>query len=47
MMPGVPEDAFRAARASRSGNAGPMDEVAASLEFTASQLQPALGKLSQ
>lgn len=42
----IPEDAMRAANASRSGALNAMDEVAAALEFTTSQLQPALAQLS-
>jgi hypothetical protein len=43
----VPEDALRAARASQAGSVSMLDQIAASLEFTASQLQPALGELEK
>lgn len=38
---------MRAARASRSGAVSGADEMAAALEFTASQLQPSLGVLER
>ncbi len=37
---------MRASRASIGGAANPLDAVAASLEFTASQLQPGMGELA-
>lgn len=44
---GVPEDAMRAARAARSGALNANDEMAAALEFSVSQIQPALGRLEE
>lgn len=43
----IPEDAIRAANASTDGSVSKLDEVAACLEFTASQLQPGLAQLGE